>query len=300
MNKRLLILLAACCLLLTGFAFAQENLGARPMGMGGAFTGLADDANAIFINPAGIGNLQGESMVVSTRISEDREYTLIGGVENTIYGNLGLGYVGSSDPIEGNGDSPIKYTTQTLYVAYARDVNQAIRVPKNMGRLSLGVNLKFSSRKLGTAQGLYQDGGSNIDIDLATVFKPTDNFSLGLSLQNFLNGKNAADIAGLDTVEEREGNVLLGASGKLFNGKVTWVAENDELGCEWKPARGFALRVGQGKDSTTSGFGININGFGIDYAYMQKRSPVHYFSVSIIPKETTGQTEVKRASINLE
>lgn len=37
---------------------SQAQLGARPLGMGGAFSGLADDANAVFWNPAGLAQLK--------------------------------------------------------------------------------------------------------------------------------------------------------------------------------------------------------------------------------------------------
>jgi hypothetical protein len=38
-------------------AFALPGIGARPMGMGGAFIGLSDDVEAVYYNPAGLGNL---------------------------------------------------------------------------------------------------------------------------------------------------------------------------------------------------------------------------------------------------
>lgn len=283
-------------------ALAQENLGARPMGMGGAFTGLADDVNAIFINPAGIGSLNKESAMVSTRLSEGREYNMIGGVEITPFGNLGVGYVGSTDPVDQDlsgleGGTPVKYTTQTLYVSLSKDLNREIRVSRDQGTLLVGMNLKFSSRRLGTANGLFRDGGSNVDVDLASIFKPNDNLSLGLSLQNFLGGKKYSDVAGLNTVEEKNYTILTGISGKLLDGSLTLSADGEELGCEWQLARGISIRAGRGKDSVTSGFGININGFSVDYAYLQKDSPVHYWSVSIIPQD---EASMKRAAINLE
>jgi len=39
----------------TGFTFLKLGVGARPVAMGGAFTAVADDANALFWNPAGLG-----------------------------------------------------------------------------------------------------------------------------------------------------------------------------------------------------------------------------------------------------
>ncbi len=38
----------------TGFTFLKLGVGARPVAMGQAFTGVADDANALFYNPAGL------------------------------------------------------------------------------------------------------------------------------------------------------------------------------------------------------------------------------------------------------
>lgn len=38
-------------------AFLDTGLGARPTGMGGAFSAVADDANAVFYNPAGLAQL---------------------------------------------------------------------------------------------------------------------------------------------------------------------------------------------------------------------------------------------------
>ncbi len=38
----------------TGFTFMKVGVGARPVAMGQAFTGVADDANALFYNPAGL------------------------------------------------------------------------------------------------------------------------------------------------------------------------------------------------------------------------------------------------------
>ena len=38
-----------------GFQFLKLGVGARPVAMGSAYTAVADDANALFWNPAGLG-----------------------------------------------------------------------------------------------------------------------------------------------------------------------------------------------------------------------------------------------------
>ena len=42
----------------TAFAFTKIGVGARPVAMGGAFVGLADDITALYYNPAGLAGLQ--------------------------------------------------------------------------------------------------------------------------------------------------------------------------------------------------------------------------------------------------
>ncbi|MBN3032696.1 MAG: hypothetical protein JW873_01230 [Candidatus Saganbacteria bacterium] len=286
MNKAFLS--ALIILLFAGPVLAQDALGARPMGMGGAFVGLADDVNSIFSNPAGVAAVGRESLLVSTRLRPGREYSLIGGVEQTPFGSLGIGYVGTTDPDDlAAGATPTKSTTQTLYVTLAEDLNRKMRVPDNFGHLSLGVNLKFSSRKIGTETGLYRDGGSNVDVDLATVFKPRDDLSFGLSLQNFANGQTARS-GGLNTLEGSVSAVTAGVSGRLFGSALIWSLENSGLGCEWRPVSGLALRAGRDNaGNQTSGFGLNLNGFCVDYAFANNGAePVHYWSVAIKPVET--------------
>ena len=41
-----------------GEEFPYLYKGARPLGMGGAFTAISDDANALFYNPAGLANIK--------------------------------------------------------------------------------------------------------------------------------------------------------------------------------------------------------------------------------------------------
>lgn len=65
--KKLLILIAVVYPLWAGTLYGDElpyiYKGVRPLGMGGAFTALSDDVNALFYNPAGLADISG------TRIS---------------------------------------------------------------------------------------------------------------------------------------------------------------------------------------------------------------------------------------
>ena len=67
-------LIISVLILFSGGAFAQlqeigirpfdVNLGGRPLGMGNAFVGLADDVNSLLYNPGGLAWAKGVSFTV--------------------------------------------------------------------------------------------------------------------------------------------------------------------------------------------------------------------------------------------
>ena len=293
--------------LLIGLAIPSSalDLGARAMGMGGAFTGLADDVNAIVVNPAGLTSINRESSLIATRVSTDRQSSFIGGVENTPIGNFGIAYlsstdqasIGSLDFSEFTSENVVSYSSQTVYLSYANELNKVIRGPSSLGVLSYGVNLKLSSRKFNTSQGLAQDAGTNVDVDLATMFRPNDNLAFGMSVQNMMGGEMANQSGGL-TASDGQAGVLLGASGKLLDGGLVWSADLEEIGCEWRPSEGLALRLGRNSESVTSGLGVNYRGFSVDYACVQNEGLVHYVSIAIAP--FAGEAGNKQANLPVE
>src|SRR3989337_499807 len=49
----------------TVFPFLKNGIGARPLAMGGAFTGLSDDESALYYNPAGISGIRTKAFAAS-------------------------------------------------------------------------------------------------------------------------------------------------------------------------------------------------------------------------------------------
>ncbi|MFH1576375.1 MAG: hypothetical protein ABID35_02390, partial [Candidatus Margulisiibacteriota bacterium] len=265
--KRFVILLSAL-LIVTSVCFAQENIGARPIALGGAFAGLADDANAIFLNPAGIGYVRGEVASFSSKLSNDNEYTILGGVQQTAYGSFGVGYISSSSQITDltdsaaladEGDVAVRSLSQTLVLSFARELNDFMVVPESMGRMSVGTNVKFASSRVANAKGLTSDQNSGLTIDLAAVLKPGDKFAFGFGMRNLMAGDTASEGSGF--------GLFAGVSSKLLNDAVVISLENGGAGCELWLIPELALRVGRDGEYNTAGIGINLQGFGIDYGY---------------------------------
>jgi hypothetical protein len=297
---RKFVVLLAVILLVSSAPFAQENMGARPIGMGGAFTAVADDVNAIFVNPGGIGYLKGELAVVSTKFSTEDEYTILGGTESTPYGTIGVGYVSASERIaeidtssssyEEAGEAPVRTINQTLILSYARQLNDFMVVPRSMGKLSVGTNLKFASSRVTNAKGLSHDLASGLDVDLAAVLKPNDRLSCGFSLRNLM-GRGSGDTEG-SALE-----MAFGLSGKVSD-SVTLSVENSGIGCEWYVDKYIALRVGRDGEYNTAGAGLYLEDFGIDYAFMQKESPVHYLAITIAING--AEEDLRQASLDIQ
>ena len=75
----------------------EIGVGARVLGMGRAYTGVADDGSAMFTNPAGMGlsnNFQLISM--NGNLMSEVPYNMAGLNLPFYGGNVGIGYVGSS------------------------------------------------------------------------------------------------------------------------------------------------------------------------------------------------------------
>ncbi len=75
-----------------GAAFLDNGVGVRAQGMGGAFAAVADDASAVFWNPAGLARARGADALLSgQRMSLDRkQYSLAASTNSR--GGLGFGF----------------------------------------------------------------------------------------------------------------------------------------------------------------------------------------------------------------
>jgi len=113
-------------------AFLDVGLGARPVGLGRAFVALADDANAMLYNPAGLAYL--ERMELTSTYAR-----LYPGIEDD---KLHLGYLGVTRPLGTMGTAGFGitnlwadlYSENVLYFSYARNIKEG---------LSLGGSLKL-------------------------------------------------------------------------------------------------------------------------------------------------------------
>jgi len=308
---RLLGLAVVCLLVLVGYAEANTSLdlgvagiGARPLGMGRAYVAVADDANAVFTNPAGLGLQKNWSITsMSTQLYGNSNYVLAGASIPVAFGTLGIGYIGLQTPAGYQVDSanssvgaPISYNSSELVLSYARNLKDVIK-GSFLSDLSVGASVKVINNSFGGFSGSGQGTG----MDLGVIFTPNNTLSLGATFSNVGGKVNWAS----GKQEEVEGASKFGGSLKLLGGKLLASAGVDFAinaqrpailhgGIEYRPIEFLSIRGGLDQDpvnlnqtvsNLTAGVGIKMAGISFDYAYKQDKeietNARHYFSISL-------------------
>jgi hypothetical protein len=265
--------------------------GARPLGMGRAFCAVADDADAPFINPAGIAGLKGpQVMSMFTNLMGEVYYTEFCGAVPASFGTVGVGYIstGVNDiPTEVGGQIVnTNYYDSLLVVAYSTPLARFFGYGR---RVFVGTNLKIFSR--GWSGGINESAvGFSADLGVKFVLSPY--LSFGVSRQNFLPFSLGGVLHWNSGAEEAIASITkigVAARPMQFDGRLLLAFDMDlpeqhsrpttlHLGGEWELHRNMVLRAGfdqsvdAGEASGTSwnptyGFSLNNAGFRVDYAY---------------------------------
>jgi hypothetical protein len=268
----------------SGFAFLKINYSARAMGMGNAFTGLANDGDAVFFNPAGI--LQNKTKHIKTTYMSYID-GLYGGsiVYSTEYKNgwhiapFVQFLVSESIPrtFELNGnyggvDGSFNTSNVVFGLALATEIHEV---------LDAGFNVKYLSDKLDSYSA------SAIALDLSLLHQTNNpNLKIGASLKNI--GKQLSYYTQAKYKEKLPLTMTVGASYKyldkgFINLDICRPFDNDffgRLGLEYYYNKYFTLRTGldsRMNDYRTDesldfmsgisfGAGFNWNQYTLDYA----------------------------------
>lgn len=173
----------------SGATFLKLGVGARPIGMGSAFTGLSDDVNAIYWNPAGLGFIKRwELSFTYQKLFADFDYQalfyshqlrLLGSRKAAL--GLGLLRLGSLDEWDStDGKKPAiavgDVSDLAIFLPFAYRFDWLSR------NLALGVNYKYVNSRLGD----YTSNAHGVDCGL--MFKTSLSnrlfWSIGTAVQN--------------------------------------------------------------------------------------------------------------------
>ena len=159
-------------------AFVDIGFGARPMGMGGAFTALSNDVHSIFWNPAGLTSIeQSQFTIMHTKQLGIVPYSL-GAYATKVFGQ----YVGVSFLTSGN--DVLK--ENTMIFSFAR----ALKLPI-LGSTRFGTNIRYRASSFGKnedgGENRSQGSASGYGFDLGFIWQAPGKTNIGLFLRDFAN-----------------------------------------------------------------------------------------------------------------
>ncbi len=256
--------------------------GARSIGLGGAFTAIADDATATVWNPAGLGAGQDSLNFSTQRLSLDRTHNFLAVTKSLGSGALGLAVTNAGVSGIAQYDKNERYGGEFNYSANAYSLSYG----HGFGHFNIGLSARMLMDNFGTEGVENQSGFGGVDvglmghalaIDVGEEQVPTFHYGL---VAKYL-GASLGD----DTVPMV---INLGVAYDLYMGNVVTFAADLEhemvaldesttgirLGAEYTivtyKSTAFSLRGGvratRDVQNLFGGFGVNIGGLQIDYA----------------------------------
>ncbi len=166
---------------ITAASFLEIGVGARAIGMGGAFVGTADDASALYWNVAGIARLsQPEALLVHTDWIADMKFDFVGFVLPL----PGFGTLGASVTSLSMGDMMVRTVERpqgTGEYFSAGDLAIAMSYARNLtDRFAIGFTAKY------VQQNIWKETAHGVALDVGTIFVTgLHGMRIGAVLTNF-------------------------------------------------------------------------------------------------------------------
>lgn len=280
--------------------FLKIGVGARALGMGGAFVSLSNDASATYWNPAGLVQLENREALGmhASQFGGVVDHDVIGVVTPIKTGDrrtaIGITFIRLGvDEINVTKDAKVGEDANGLPIIdqskvrkkSAYDLAFLLSYARSMGdRWSAGVNLKL------IRQSLVGEGASfGVGADLGLHFHPNQNLAFGVRLADITTTQLYWDTGRRETVAPSiiigghttralaalQGTITVGVNaGFSFEGQQADQFETGDISGNFLPGAEYwfrqtvALRVGSDAGNFTAGAGVRYKQVGADYAYL--------------------------------
>ena len=275
--------------------YLRDGVGARSIGLGGAFTAIADDATSTIWNPAGLPATEGLDFTLSRAPMAFESTKNFMAIVKGLGEKSSIGFswmnVGVDDLMEVTADNEItggrfNYDSNAFALSFGHALES----------FNLGASVRLLSDTVGldAFDGVTSFGG----VDLGMLARAGTAFSYGLAVRN---------IGGTVGDESVPILVNVGVAYHLLEGHRATVACDVEheigildesptsvrLGSEYRIARTLGIRggtqVSKDRQNLFVGFGVNVGGLQLDYALkglerasrrLQDAGETHYVSLS--------------------
>ena len=270
----------------------QATTGARAIGIGGAFIGVADDENAVRRNPAGLTRLD--------RYAVGFEQTPSG-----LFDALQTSYLSAVLPTSekmalgidwlqvGIKDEELDSSRSNFNFAYSY---------APLSQLSLGANLKYFTWSI-ALDGRSRGAATGWGTDVGLLYQPHPRWKLGVLAQDFIGfGSGAGLSSGTWIRHDSDVSEKVFPTaykfGIAYHPISNWLISADltdrlQLGTEFLPNRNFAIRAGFQKDLYTSEVPTYSLGGSVRYKWMD-------FNVAYLIPPTLPPTAYVGLSLNFD
>ncbi|MDI6731787.1 MAG: S-layer homology domain-containing protein [Candidatus Margulisbacteria bacterium] len=298
------------------------GVGAKSLALGSSGVAFLDDANAPYLNSAGLAGLKTIQLtsLYTKLLNEVRYNTLAVAVPSRfgVFGfnaviaslsdiNLSTSLVNGRPVVSGTA----AYSSSQYSLSYAKQLDQLFAL-KN---LSIGATAKYIARNFSGLPASYEAQGSaaGFDMDLGIQWTINDVLNMGVSQHNFLPHSLGGKLTWASGYTESIPTFTkLGVACNLLETKLLFSLDSDfyltepdypipvHIGLQYTPLPLFSLRAGYDENLASGGaantvakagnfcggIGLQFGNFIFDYAYhpyyQEDQSVSHYFTISFI------------------
>lgn len=186
---------------LIGGSFIDDGIAARPAGLAGAYTAIADDSNASWWNPAGVGLLDKKKSMSFTYIPNVFKLTTDGGSISRMlltyaqgdtggYGGLGasISYLSVNTGSDYSGEEAKTWSEYVVAASWGMEIEQYLGLVKyKYPKIAVGANLKYMSLSTNLTLDGAETGASGFGADAALLIAFKNNFNIAVVAKNILS-----------------------------------------------------------------------------------------------------------------
>lgn len=279
MQKKTLILKSFLFLLATfstafssPTSYLDSDPGARPSGMGSAFTGLSDDGNAPIFNPAGLTNMglnQFEASASVGILTQDRLHNFLSASQQLPPKSY-LGFdviqygVNNIDGRDVNGlpTSNLQDIELSLATSYAYEISYQFKI---------GIRSSFLYQNLAEVNSR---GFGGVDIGIIVIPSVLYDFTIGACIHH-LGGFLTWDTGNTEYLSP---DLRIGFSQKFLSQTLIlaydaeWLMQSNltiihHAGIEWWTQKFLAFRGGWDQNDPTAGISVRYLNYSLDYSF---------------------------------
>lgn len=260
-------------------AFRRLMEAARPVGMGSAFTALADDVNTIYYNPAGLSMIPHKEVSgTHLELDFDRNANFFAfafpnhpgdSAWGVSYNRLNTNGIPETR-VDGTGAPIVDVNGNVVIFSIFDTVEEATTVSygwKHTDQIRFGVTGRLLH------QQIFNDSSTGVGLDLGALYQPTEDVRIGFAVRDLFETVKF-NVGGSQPIPFRinTGAAVRGWSNVVYTGEVEYTESGDTVvraGAEKWWQKHYALRAGIDDGDVSVGASAKYQKLQFDWAFRE-------------------------------